>query len=128
MKHTNRRLEFTVAFRGDDFRARRDTLQSIIDAELQRPDTPFEIGKAETNRTTEEPFKDAATSGSAGAYYKVVMHVKDVFAPFGPSGRAVGAVTAPQTGAPQTGAPQTGAPQTGAPDPAASPLVKQEGK
>jgi Tfp pilus assembly PilM family ATPase len=94
MKGPNRRLEFTVAFRGDDFRSRRDTLQAAIEAELKRPDTPFEVRKGEA-AANETPFKDPkdAQSGIPGAYYKVVMQIKDVFPPFGPSSRAVGALS-----------------------------------
>lgn len=86
MKSPKRRLDFTVAFRGEDFRIRRQTLQRAIDAELQKADTPFEPPeKASESRDKEEPFRDAAESGVIGAYFVVSMQVKDSFPPFGAS-------------------------------------------
>ncbi len=92
MKPPNRRLEFTIAFRGEDFRSRRESLRSAIDAEMQREDTPFEVpARAETEKPA-QLFADSAESGVVGAYYTVTMHVKDSFPLFGPS--AVGTVGA----------------------------------
>jgi Tfp pilus assembly PilM family ATPase len=81
-----RRLEFTIAFRGDDFRSRRTQLQRAIDAEYARPDSPFTPPKRADERRDEEPFKDIAESGVPGAYFRVTMPIKDVFAPFGLGG------------------------------------------
>lgn len=81
-----RRLEFTIAFRGEDFRSRRTLLQRAIDAEYARPDSPFEAPKRADERRDEEPFKDIAESGVPGAYFRVTMPIKEVFAPFGLGG------------------------------------------
>lgn len=89
MRAPNRRLEFTIAFRGEDFRSKRSLLQRAIDAELQRPDTPFQTPERSEERKDEELFRDSAETGVVGAYYKVTLHVRDVFQPFGPSGSAV---------------------------------------
>ena len=84
MKAPSRTLEFTVAFRGDDFRNRRSALQRILDAELDRADSPFERPKRPDEGKSEEMFRDSKESGVTGAYYRVVLHVKDTFRPFGP--------------------------------------------
>jgi hypothetical protein len=102
MKAPNRRLEFTVAFRGEDFRDRLNVLQQAIDAEYGKSDSPFEKPKSRDESAKEERFRDADESGVTGAYYKIVMRVKDVFEPFGPSSpNAVGAAAdlAPAGGA-----------------------------
>lgn len=84
MKAPNRTLEFTIAFRGDDFRNRRSALQRIIDAELERADSPFEKPKRPDEGKSEEMYRDSKESGVTGAFYRVVLHVKDTFRPFGP--------------------------------------------
>jgi hypothetical protein len=95
MKPPNRKLEFTIAFRGEDFRARRDSLQRAIDGEMQRPDTPFEVPAKPEPEKPSQLFANSAESGVVGAYYTVTMHVKDSFPPFGPSaGTTVGALDA----------------------------------
>ncbi len=85
MRAPNRTLEFTIAFRDSNFRSRRDTLQGLIDAELAKPDSPFEkpekVAEKDENR-----FTDSGESGVEGAYFKVTLHVKDSFDSFGPSG------------------------------------------
>src|SRR5687767_7652251 len=89
MRAPRRKLDFTIAFRGDDFRAREAALRRVIDAELQRADTPFEPADSPSTNKGEEIFRDAnEPAGMDGAYYKVTMHVKDAFAPFGPGGGA----------------------------------------
>jgi Tfp pilus assembly PilM family ATPase len=92
-----RRLEFTVAFRTPDFRTRAGVLQAAIDAELQKADSPFIVPqKADSSRKTEDLFKDIAESGVEGAYCHFTMHLKDTFAPFGPSAnKALGAASTP---------------------------------
>ncbi len=89
MKAPNRRVEFTIAFRGEDFRNRRALLQRAIEAEIQKADSPFELPEKSDERKDEELFRDAEKSGVAGAYFRVVLHVRDVFLPFGPSGSPV---------------------------------------
>lgn len=86
MHSRTRKLEFSIAFRGEDFRARRSVLQRAIEAEIQKADSPFETPDKAEERKDEELFRDADKGGMPGAYYKVAMHVKDVFQPFGPSG------------------------------------------
>jgi hypothetical protein len=86
MKVPNRTLEFTVAFRGDDFRDRRSALQRVIDAELDRADSPFERPKRPDEGKSEDMFRDSKESGVIGAYYRIVLHVKENFRPFGSRG------------------------------------------
>lgn len=86
MKAPNRTLEFTVAFRGDDFRDRRSALQRVVDAELDRADSPFERPKRPDEGKSEDMFRDSKESGVLGAYYRVVLHVKENFRPFGSRG------------------------------------------
>lgn len=83
MRAPNRRLEFHVAFRGDDFRGRLNTLQQAIEAEYAKPDSPFERPAAGRQGSTEERFRDENESGVQGAYYKITLTVKDAFEPFG---------------------------------------------
>ncbi len=85
MKPGSRRLEFTIAFRGDDFRPRMATLQQAIEAEYARPDSPFEKPPANRDGMPETKFSDSEQSGVPGAYFRVTMPIKDVFAPFGVS-------------------------------------------
>jgi len=93
MKAPNRRLEFVVAFRGEDFRERMSALEQAMDTEYNKPDTPFERPKGNDRASTEERFRDSDETGISGAYYKITMRVKDVFEPFGPSSAAaVGAL------------------------------------
>ena len=84
MKAPNRRLEFSIAFRGEDFRLRRSALQRAIDAELERADSPFEKPKRAEEGKSEEPFRDSKETGVDGAFFRVVLHVKESFRPFGP--------------------------------------------
>ena len=83
MKPGSRRLEFTIVFRGDDFRDKMATLARAIEAEYDNPDSPFE--KRRQTKELEEPFKDAEESGVKGAYYRVTLAIKDNFDPFGAS-------------------------------------------
>jgi type IV pilus assembly protein PilM len=93
MKSPNRQLQFVIAFRGDDFRSRHTALKAALDAELAKPDSPFEppdpkrppLGKEV------EQFRDTANSGVAGAFYTVTLPIKDGFESFGPARGAVGA-------------------------------------
>ncbi|MCU0862161.1 MAG: pilus assembly protein PilM [Planctomycetes bacterium] len=94
-RSTSRRIEFTIAFRGDDFRARYAALDRAIEAEMARPDTPFEVPEKGEARLVSELFKEGKDTevGVIGSYYRITMSVKSVFPPFGPgSGRqAIGA-------------------------------------
>lgn len=85
MKSGSRRLEFTIAFRGDDFRDKESTLRQAIDAELANPESPFEKPTGERGSTPETPFTDTEESGVRGAFYKYTLGVKESFDPFGPS-------------------------------------------
>jgi Tfp pilus assembly PilM family ATPase len=97
MAAPNRRLTFTIAFRGDDFRSRREALKVALDAELTKDDSPFEKPDPRKGGESEkvEQFRDTAESGVAGAYYTISLEVKDAFQAFGPSrgagGTSVGA-------------------------------------
>ncbi|MFN7671920.1 MAG: pilus assembly protein PilM [Planctomycetota bacterium] len=95
MKAPNRQLQFVIAFRGDDFRSRHTALKAALDAEMAKPDSPFEPPdpKKPPPGKDVEQFRDTANSGVAGAYYTVTLPIKDVFQSFGPArGAAVGAV------------------------------------
>jgi Tfp pilus assembly PilM family ATPase len=87
-RSSNRRLEFTIAFRGDDFRTRYAALGRAIEAEMARSDTPFEVPEKGDNRVVSELFKEGkeGESGVIGSYYRLTMHIKDVFPPFGAGG------------------------------------------
>lgn len=87
MKAPNRKLEFTIAFRGEDFRNRHSALLSMIEAELERPDSPFLKPARPDEGKSEELFKprDNDEQGVTGGYFRVVMHIKDTFRPFGGS-------------------------------------------
>jgi hypothetical protein len=95
MKAPNRRLEFTIAFRGEDFRDRMSVLRQAIEAEFTKPDTPFERSDRD-ELAKEELFRDRDETKVSGAYFKITMRVKDSFEPFGPSSpTAVGFDAAP---------------------------------
>lgn len=82
----NRKLEFTVAFRGDGFRDKESALRQAIEAEYDKPDSPFERPSARAPGTPEDLFKDTGgDSGVLGAYYRFTLPVKGSFEPFGPS-------------------------------------------
>jgi Tfp pilus assembly PilM family ATPase len=96
MKAPNRQLQFVIAFRGDDFRSRHTALKAALDAEMAKPDSPFEPPdpKKPPPGKEVEQFRDTANSGVAGAYYTVTMPIKDVFQAFGPGRGTVGAAPA----------------------------------
>ena len=85
MEAPNRKLEMTVAFRGDDFRNKLSVLRGAIDADCGKPDSPFEPLHRNDDGAKEELFRDTAESGVSGAYFKVMIRIKDSFKPFGPS-------------------------------------------
>lgn len=95
MKAPNRQLQFTIAFRGDDFRSRHTALKGALDAEMAKEDSPFEPAdpkKAPPGKEVEQ-FRDTTASGVAGAYYTVTLPIKDAFQAFGPSRPQVGAAS-----------------------------------
>jgi Tfp pilus assembly PilM family ATPase len=79
----SRRLEFTVAFRGNDFRDRHNAMMMALDAEYERADSPFTKPPARAETYKEELFRDEAESGVPGAYFKYTLTIKDSFRPFG---------------------------------------------
>ena len=93
MKPKSRKLQFRVAFRGEDFRSRMSILQSAIAKEVARPDSPFTQSKEPT--PPERLFADRSETGVTGAYFEFTIPIKDSFQPFGPSAR-VGALDAPR--------------------------------
>jgi Tfp pilus assembly PilM family ATPase len=94
----SRRLEFTIAFRGSDFRTRREELQRMIEAEIARPDSPFAAPDSPSTAKDEEIFRDSKDTGIEGAYFRVTMYVKDTFDPFGASvGDRIGLAPMPST-------------------------------
>lgn len=93
MKSPNRQLQFVVALRGDDFRSRHTALKAALDAEMAKPDSPFEPPdpKKPPPGKDVEQFRDTGNSGVAGAYYTVTLPIKDAFQAFGPGRGTVGA-------------------------------------
>ncbi|MCB9883945.1 MAG: pilus assembly protein PilM [Planctomycetes bacterium] len=83
MKAPNRKLEFLVAFRGDDFRDRMNALQLALEADYEDPKSPFEKPSTRAESSKEEPFRDYAETNVPGSYYKITLRVKDSFMPFG---------------------------------------------
>jgi Tfp pilus assembly PilM family ATPase len=93
MKSPNRQLQFVVALRGDDFRSRHTALKAALDAEMAKPDSPFEPPdpKKPPPGKDVEQFRDTGASGVAGAYYTMTLPIKDAFQAFGPGRGTVGA-------------------------------------
>ena len=85
MKPSSRRLVFTVAFRGEDFRSRMGLLQNAINAEAAKADSPFLPTADPTPK--DDLFSDRDTTGVTGAYYTFTIPIKEIFEPFGPSSR-----------------------------------------
>lgn len=85
MKAPNRRLELVVAFRGDDFRDRMETLRRAVETEIAKADSPFEAPAKGDEGVREDTFIDSADSGVRGAYFRLPIRIKDSFPPFGPS-------------------------------------------
>ncbi len=83
MKPKSRNLRFTVAFRGEDFRARMSVLQRAIALETGKPDSPF--APPDNPSPPEDLFTDRDESGVTGAYFKFEIPIKDSFQAFGPS-------------------------------------------
>ncbi len=90
MKAPGRKLTFTIAFRGPDFRDREGALREALDREFAQPDSPFEKPASRDEGTKEEPFKAGDGEQVPGAYYNVTLRVKDSFVPFGPSAPVAG--------------------------------------
>jgi Tfp pilus assembly PilM family ATPase len=80
------KLVFTAAFRGDEFRSRKATVESAFKREWGKPDSPFVEPKQQTT-APEIPFRDIAEKGISGAYFTFTIPIRESFAPFGPSSR-----------------------------------------
>ena len=93
MKPKSRNLRFTVAFRGEDFRARMSVLQRAIALETGKPDSPF--APPDNPSPPEDLFTDRDESGVTGAYFKFEIPIKDSFQAFGPS-TTFGSLTRPR--------------------------------
>jgi type IV pilus assembly protein PilM len=80
---SGRALNFTIAIRDAErtARARKDDLQSEIEAECKLPDSPF--SRIDALATHENPFADAAESGIKGTYFDMKIMIKDSFNAFG---------------------------------------------
>lgn|GEM_PF-5826431 len=85
MKPKSRKLQFKVAFRGEDFRSRMSVLQAAIASEAAKPDSPF----IQSDKPTppEQLFSDRKESGVTGAYFTFTIPIKDSFEPFGQGAR-----------------------------------------
>jgi len=80
-------LNFTMAFRGEDFRLRKGAVESAFRREWGKPDSPFTEPKKAGATAPETPFKDFADKQTPGAYFAFSIRIKDSFPPFGPSAR-----------------------------------------
>jgi type IV pilus assembly protein PilM len=80
---SGRALNFTIAIRDADrtARARKDALQSEIEAECKQPDSPF--SRLDALATRENPFADAAETKTTGTYFDMKILIKDQFNAFG---------------------------------------------
>ena len=78
---SGRALNFTISFRGEDFRERESRLRDAFEAECNQPDSPFL--KYDTLATKETLFSDTAETGVKGAYFDVKVIVRESFSPFG---------------------------------------------
>lgn len=86
MKAPNRKLEFTIAFRGEDFRTRMAMLDRAIKADIEKADSPFEPPRRSGDDVRELPFSNSEEAQVAGAYFRVLIAIKDSFPPFGDDG------------------------------------------
>ncbi len=86
MRPKSGKLVFTVAFRGDEFRSRKATVESAFKREWGKPDSPFVEPKQQAT-APEIPFRDIADKGISGAYFTFTIPIRESFAPFGPSSR-----------------------------------------
>ncbi|MCB9879123.1 MAG: pilus assembly protein PilM [Planctomycetes bacterium] len=95
MKGKARKLEFWVAFRGDDFRARGAELRRAFENDYQKPDSPFKApdraGEDLTMDLFQSSSRNPADQAVNGAYYKFTISVKERFEPFGISRRTAAA-------------------------------------
>ncbi|HEB52768.1 MAG TPA: hypothetical protein ENI87_05895 [bacterium] len=80
---SRRKLTFKVAFRGEDFRARKSALMRAVQVEIGKPDSPFKEPERGSGEPPETLFSDRDETGVTGAYYDVTIDIKEVFAPFG---------------------------------------------
>jgi hypothetical protein len=87
----SRKLSFTMALRGEDFRARQNTVQRAFQLEISKPDSPFQkpviAGQQATFAGTATPFADYKDRQVAGAHIAFILDIKELFQPFGPSSR-----------------------------------------
>jgi len=90
-----RKLTFSMALRGDDFRARQSGVERAFQLEIEKPDSPFRrpevAGQESQFAGTATPFTDYKDRQVAGAHIVFVLDIKEAFQPFGPSSR-VGAL------------------------------------
>ena len=82
MKLPSRYLEFRVAFRGSDFRARMSTLKQAIESDMQRRESPFGQTDKKKLEVSEDLFDDKDNVGISGAYFDITIPVKPQFAAF----------------------------------------------
>ncbi|MFK7741781.1 MAG: pilus assembly protein PilM [Planctomycetota bacterium] len=82
-----RKLEFKIAFRGEDFRTRMSVVKRAIEQEIGRPESPFMAPEQGLQSPPDQPFDNRDQPSVSGAYYKFDIDIKDPFPTFGPSGR-----------------------------------------
>ena len=85
MKSPNRRLDFRVAFRGEDFRDKWAIMQRALEADMEKPDSPFEKAKRAEAGNDEKPFVSEGNT-VPGAFFDFSLRIKEAFEPFGAGG------------------------------------------
>lgn len=78
-----RSLDFTVAFRGSDFRTRLYALQQALQDDCRKPDSPFLELETKAPNFKEHLFADREEAGVEGAYFDMRIKIKEQFEPFG---------------------------------------------
>ena len=88
---SGQKLSFTMALRGEDFRARQNAVERAFKLEIDKPESPFDqpkqAGQTVQFAGTATTFSDFADKQIAGAHIAFVLDIKESFQPFGPSGR-----------------------------------------
>lgn len=87
----SRKLSFTMALRGEDFRTRQNIVERAFQLEIGKPESPFtdpvQAGQKTNVAGNATPFSDYSDKQIAGAHVAFVLDIKEVFQPFGPSAR-----------------------------------------
>lgn len=80
-------LEFTCAFRGEDFRQKETIVLRAFQQEFVRRDSPFEAPESGSFKGREDGFESGDGPEVQGAYYTFRLDIRQQFPSFGPSER-----------------------------------------